>query len=87
MVMPPKVLKGQCHCFPLLAFYMTTMADTSTENAVQAASTHDTDNLEQPHEQLEVDEDGIPTKTSPILLALSYGSPWPLYALHIFSMA
>jgi hypothetical protein len=58
MVRPPKVLKANVIA-SLLAFYMTAMADTSTENAVQAASTHDTDNLGQPREQLEVDEGGI----------------------------
>jgi hypothetical protein len=39
---------------------MTTMAeDISNENVVQAASTHDTDNLGQPRERLEVEEGGI----------------------------
>ena len=39
---------------------MTTMAEnTSAENVVQTASTHDTGNLGQPREQLEVEEGGI----------------------------
>jgi hypothetical protein len=39
---------------------MPTMAgDTSNENVVQTASTHDTDNLGQPREQLEVEGGGI----------------------------
>ena len=58
MVRLPKVLKANVTA-SLLAFYITTMADTSTENAVQAASTHDTNNLRQPREQLEVNEGGI----------------------------
>jgi hypothetical protein len=39
---------------------MTKMAeDTSNENVVHTASTHDVDNLGQPQEQLEVEEGGI----------------------------
>ena len=39
---------------------MTTMAeDTSTQNVVQTTSTHDTGNLGQPREQLEVEQGGI----------------------------
>ena len=55
----PKVLEANIIA-SLLAFYMTTMAeDTSTENVIQTASAHDTDNLRQPQEQLEVEDGGI----------------------------
>lgn len=59
MIRPPKILQANVIASPL-AFDMITMAeDTSNENVVQTASTHDTDNLGQPREQLEVEEGGI----------------------------
>jgi hypothetical protein len=44
---------------PYLPSTWTTMADTSTEDVVQTASTHDTDNLGRPREQLEAEEGDI----------------------------